>query len=85
MIGIGPMDYYHPISWPKRNAEIYNSYLLKLVNFAAWLIENNYKVMLFPGVCGTDDNVIVEFKACLTKFHPEVSHNNLIIPDIQIY
>jgi polysaccharide pyruvyl transferase WcaK-like protein len=83
VVGIGPMSYFHPDLWPEKDMNIYTTYLSKLVDFAAWLIQKNYKVMLFPGVSGTDDYTIAHFMELLKKRYPKISGECFSVPSIK--
>lgn len=57
-IGIGPMAYYDPRVWPKKDIRVYQDYLAKLAQFAVWLLEQNFAIRLFPGEADHDHDVI---------------------------
>jgi polysaccharide pyruvyl transferase WcaK-like protein len=66
-IGIGPMAYYDPRVWPKKDIRVYQDYLTKLSAFAIWLLEQNFAIRLFPGEAIHDHQVIQDFLMLLTQ------------------
>jgi polysaccharide pyruvyl transferase WcaK-like protein len=58
LVAIGAMAYLDPRSWPKKDSAGYSAYVQKLVGFAAWLIDREYAVCLFPSEIYMDHAVI---------------------------
>jgi polysaccharide pyruvyl transferase WcaK-like protein len=67
IVGIGPMGYCDPRSWPKKDSSIYMGYLNKLASFVSWLIEERYGILLFPGEAVGDLPVIKDLRDILDK------------------
>ncbi len=61
VVGIGPMAYYDPRVWPKKDICVYQEYLSKLAQFTVWLLEQNFAIRLFPGEAVHDHAVIQDF------------------------
>ena len=76
-VGVGPMVYCDPRSWPRRDINRYHKYLSKLASFVHWLLEQKHRVVLFPGVSGADQLAIRD----LTTF---ISQMNVQIPSDQV-
>jgi polysaccharide pyruvyl transferase WcaK-like protein len=58
IVGISPMAYCDPRVWPKKDLNIYETYIKKLANFVLWLVQKNYAVMFFPSQIDHDTPVI---------------------------
>ena len=67
VVGIGPMSYYHPQSWPEKDQSVYSEYLNKLASLTAWLSEQQYAIALFPGQTKHDKLAIGDFKQLLIE------------------
>lgn len=61
VVGIGPMAYYDPRVWPRKDSKVYVGYLNKLAEFTGWLVKRGYRIVLFPGEAAHDKDVIADF------------------------
>ena len=77
-VGIGPMAYYDPRTWPKKDIRIYQDYLAKLVQLSTWLLEQNFAIRLFPGEAVHDHLVIQDFLSLLEKSGVEFQPDQVI-------
>lgn len=67
VVGIGPMMYFDPRVWPEKDPQIYGSYLSKLATVAAWLIEQNFAILLYTGEAIHDRPVINDLRNLLNR------------------
>ena len=65
VVGIGPMSYYHPETWPEKNRSVYSQYLSKLATFIVWLTQQQYAVALFPSQTSHDQLAIDDLQELL--------------------
>jgi polysaccharide pyruvyl transferase WcaK-like protein len=47
VVGVNPMAYYDPRSWPKNDPKVYGSYIRKLADAILWLMGKGHQVVLF--------------------------------------
>lgn len=64
-VGVSPMAYAHVDKWPDKDADLYGRYIRELAAFAAGLIEEGYRVILFRTHVRMDAPAIADFKAAL--------------------
>lgn len=67
IIGISPMSYFHPASWPEKDHQVYQQYLRGLADFAVWLAAENYTLALFPGQIKHDSRAIADLQVLLQQ------------------
>ncbi|MBK8047656.1 MAG: polysaccharide pyruvyl transferase family protein [Anaerolineales bacterium] len=66
VVGIGVMSYYGVRGDPVVGELIYNTYMAKLAEFGAWLVENDYEVRLLLGDTGVDQRAMQDFRMHLS-------------------
>jgi len=59
-IGIGPLPFYDPRSWPHTDAEVYRDYVRRLAEVTAQLAGEGHGILLFPSDVFMDDLVITD-------------------------
>jgi len=67
LVGINPIPYYDYRYWPKTDAEKYQTYMRKLVQFSRWLIDEGYSVLFFGTTVNTDGLVVDDINAVLNE------------------
>jgi polysaccharide pyruvyl transferase WcaK-like protein len=77
VVGIGPMGFFDPRSWPEKDATIYYEYLEKLASLAQSIINSGHNVSLFTGDADCDRLVIEDLLNILEnkgicRNHPQV-------------
>lgn len=83
VVGIGPMDYFDPRVWPERDQKVYWTYVSKLADFTAWLIEHNYAVRLFTGEAVYDRPVIDDLRKILAEKGVKAGEGQIIEEPIE--
>ncbi len=83
VVGIGPLVYFRPGVWPEQSDQIYQGYLRKLACFTTWLIERNYKVLLFTGDAEFDRWAINDFKEILWQMGTNPESDQVIEEPIE--
>jgi polysaccharide pyruvyl transferase WcaK-like protein len=53
-VGVNPMGFCDPRTWPRQDAKVYSSYLDKLAEFSLWLLAQNYDLEFFTSDIGVD-------------------------------
>lgn len=61
VVGVNPMAYCDPRTWPESDSEKYATYIGKLSSVVTWLLEKDYKVLLFSSD-SMDKNVIKDVR-----------------------
>jgi polysaccharide pyruvyl transferase WcaK-like protein len=70
-VGISPISYCDPRSWPIRDARIFEDYLKRLTEAAAWLIDTGRELVFFASA-GADQRVVTEMvDQVSTRIAPE--------------
>jgi polysaccharide pyruvyl transferase WcaK-like protein len=57
-VGLNPMGFCDPRTWPRQDEKVYNNYLDKLAEFSLWLLAQNYDLELFTSDIGIDKYAI---------------------------
>jgi polysaccharide pyruvyl transferase WcaK-like protein len=65
VVGISPMDYLDPRSWPRKDGAKYQQYISTLAAFTEWLIARGYAVRFFPSDIYMDRLAILDVMAHL--------------------
>jgi len=60
VVGISPMDYLDPRSWPRKNARLYQEYIQTMAAFSEWLLSRGYSVRFFPSDIHMDRLAILD-------------------------
>lgn len=82
IVGVGPMSYFDPRIWPERDQQVYLRYLSKLADLTAWVIEQGYDVLFYPGEAGFDVDVIADLLELLAARGIAPDDPRLIVPPI---
>ncbi len=64
-VGISPMDYLDPRSWPRKDGTQYQRYIATLAAFTEWLVARGYAVRFFPSDIYMDRLAILDVMAQL--------------------
>jgi polysaccharide pyruvyl transferase WcaK-like protein len=81
VVGINPFPHLDPRFWPTPDTEGYHRYIMKLASFASWLIQNDYRVLLFPTQLRADPLVISDIgDVLIKKFRACSSEAKLVMP-----
>lgn len=78
VIGINPIPFCADFYWPYNDKARYQNYIRILSEFVLWLIDREYKVLLFPTQLKADPRVIVDIKAIIEKDGASGSKNILL-------
>jgi polysaccharide pyruvyl transferase WcaK-like protein len=62
-IGLNPMGFCDPRTWPRQDPSAYNSYIDKLALFSSWLLRQSYDLELFSSDIGIDRYAIEDLKS----------------------
>jgi polysaccharide pyruvyl transferase WcaK-like protein len=65
IVGLNPVPFYDPVYWPGSSTRIYERYVNALAEFASWLIQRGYTVLLFPTQLRLDPPVIHDIRLCM--------------------
>jgi polysaccharide pyruvyl transferase WcaK-like protein len=66
-VGINPMGYCDPRIWPRKEQKVYGAYLDKLTRFSVWLLEQGYRLKIFPTSPGVDKYAIADLQRRLLE------------------
>jgi polysaccharide pyruvyl transferase WcaK-like protein len=66
-VGIGPMTWYDPRIWPKKDQAIYQGYIDRLTGFVLRLLENGNQVSFIPGESEHDQMAIDDVLSALAR------------------
>jgi polysaccharide pyruvyl transferase WcaK-like protein len=83
IVGIGPMSYFDPRIWPKKDQDVYMNYLNKLAEFILWLIHQGFKIILFPGEAIHDTVSSEDLKVILARAGEVFNPAQLLQPKIE--
>lgn len=78
-IAVSPIAYCDPRSWPVKDAEMFRSYLHRLAQVVAWLLRNDYRVLLVASD-SPDLRVVDELKALTLSLTPNHKRSRLQVP-----
>lgn len=78
VVGIGPIGYFKPGSWPEEDPETYSKYLEKLVAFICWLFERQFSVLFLPGEAHYDQLAINDLKEVLKSRRGGIKADQII-------
>jgi polysaccharide pyruvyl transferase WcaK-like protein len=65
IVGLNPVPFYDPVYWPGSSAHVYERYVNALAEFALWLIQRGYAVLLFPTQLRLDPPVLHDIRLCM--------------------
>lgn len=61
-VAVNPMAWYDPRGWPKQDQAIYDSYITRLTDFVAWLLDEGYAVRFITGDVWADRRSIEDVR-----------------------
>jgi polysaccharide pyruvyl transferase WcaK-like protein len=67
VVGVSPMDYLDPRSWPRKDARQYQQYIATMAEFSRWLLDRGYAVRFFPSDIHMDKLAIADVMAQLNS------------------
>lgn len=73
VVGISPMDYLDPRSWPRKDGTQYQRYIATLAAFTEWLVARGYFVRFFPSDIYMDRLAILDVLAQLKSTNKNYS------------
>jgi polysaccharide pyruvyl transferase WcaK-like protein len=82
VVGIGPMAYFDPRVWAKKDDAIYRAYLKKLALFIIWLIEKKHTILFLPGNFQHDQPAIKDLQDILRQMGVSDAQGQLLEPNI---
>jgi polysaccharide pyruvyl transferase WcaK-like protein len=88
IVGIGPIGYFKPGSWPEEDPDTYAAYLEKLASLVCWLFERQYAVLFLPGEAYYDQLAINDLIEILKRRHGGDLHDLFVeatihtVPDL---
>lgn len=82
IVGVGPMAYFDPRVWAKKNRDIYHGYLTKLASMVMWLLDRQYDILFLPGNFLQDKLAIDDLREIVTQMGVPYTEERLIQPNI---
>lgn len=82
VVGINPVPFRDSNSWPGSSPELYVQYVRILAEFAGWLTEKGFRVVLFPTQLNLDPPVIRDI--CDQIAGLECAHMDRVVTDLPI-
>lgn len=85
-VGIGPIPYCDPRSWPDKNSNVYKNYIHQLSSIVSWLVEEEgHNVVFIVGEMHMDPTAIADVRAALKggnrKSTGSVMQENILTAD----
>ncbi|GAB3819239.1 polysaccharide pyruvyl transferase family protein [Kribbella italica] len=77
-VGLGVMAYHGSNADRARSEQIYSDYVVKITEFARWLVDEGYRVRLFTGD-PSDQAVVDSVAEDLRRTRPELADSRLIV------
>jgi polysaccharide pyruvyl transferase WcaK-like protein len=81
IVAVGPMSYANPGYWPMQDRATYDRYLDELTDFTHWLIERNYRILLFVST-SSDRAAVADLKGRLRNRYGEHALTQLVEPSV---
>ena len=81
-VAMAPLPFRSPRVWPDKDGAAYTTYVGKLAEFAAWLVQQGYRVEFLPCSIGMDRAVIADLLAEVSRQAPASAASHLIVPRI---
>ena len=66
-VALNPMAWFDPRGWPKQDQAIYDSYISRLTDFAAWLLHEGYAIRFITGDVWADRRSIADVRQLLAE------------------
>ena len=82
VVGIGPMAYFHPRSWPERNELRYKTYLKQLAPFVIWLTQTGHRVLFLASQSVHDCWAIHDLRQIMNSENEKISEGMILQPTI---
>jgi polysaccharide pyruvyl transferase WcaK-like protein len=67
VVGLNPIGFCDPRTWPRKDEPLYNGYVRKLAQFSAWLLEQGFDLRVFTTEISVDRHAIEDLKALLAS------------------
>lgn len=80
VVGINPLPFHDPRYWAEDNNRVYEGYLKTMADFSVWLIEQGYRVVLFPTQVRADPPVINDLSSLVRESLPTLRDEQLVCP-----
>lgn len=85
VVGISPIVYARPESWPDRDRALYERYLEQMAAFMSQLIERGYFLLIVWSSLADKENVVPELLARLNGESKERLAGQMFIPEIRTW
>ena len=82
VVGLNIVSYFDPKFWPLKDPAVYQQYLAKIVDFAAWLIRANYRIILIRSDIYLDMSAIADAMQMLKRTGLPIRDQQIIEPEI---
>lgn len=82
LVGVSPMAYCDPRSWPIKDAAVYQGYLATLASFTRELMKRGYSIVLFASQIRMDMSVIHDLRCLIVGDNPALA-DRIVEPTIR--
>lgn len=82
IVGINPIAYFDPRSWPEKDDIVYRNYVSKMSSFIYWLVQEQYRTLFFATDIFMDRLVVTDIKECLENMAATKLNGQIIDPSI---
>jgi polysaccharide pyruvyl transferase WcaK-like protein len=83
IVGLGVMAHCDPRYIPRSDLPRYAAYVRKMAGFAAWLLHNDYAVLIASSDIGADPRTFADVRELLRREHGIHEHPRLIEPVVE--
>lgn len=80
VVGINPIGFCDPRTWPKQDKSAYLRYMDSLTEFSAWLVSQNYRLRIFTGELSVDVYAVEDLKLRLADCLPSCDIDDISVP-----
>src|SRR5215475_5219143 len=77
VVGINPIGFCDPRTWPRQDQSAYSRYMDSLTEFSLWLISLNYGLRIFTGELSVDVYAVEDLKLRLSSCLPSSDIDDL--------
>lgn len=81
-VAVGPLPFYHPRIWPRRNQAIYDAYVRSLADLCSYLLSLDAQIVFVVGEVHQDPVVIADILKLLKERVSQSSSAMIAVPQI---
>lgn len=82
VVGVSPIAYFDPRSWPEKDVSVYCDYTRRLAEFVCWLLRQGYPVVMFA-TDSPDLSVVEDIRKIVAVDLPDRLAANLIEANVK--